>query len=508
MNVIPFDADLGINKEVQKSLLGGKGANLNAMITELKMPVPPGFTITTDACFVHHEVDELVSGLRNAVDKQVAQLELDTDKKFGAKAKMPLLLSVRSGAPVSMPGMMDTILNLGLNDGSVGALARRTNNLFAWDSYRRFHQMYAVTVFGMESSTFTELDSHIDQFFGGNNCPEKQEMAVEAYRKQIAKAGFEVPQDVNQQLYGAILAVFRSWNSDRAKSYRAIEGISDDLGTAVNVQAMVFGNLNSNSGTGVAFTRNPNTGADERFGDFLVNAQGEDVVAGVRATRPLAEMKDAFPTLAMELEGHMITLENHYQDMCDIEFTIEDGKLWMLQTRIGKRNPRAGIGIALDFLAEGKINRPQAEERIYAVVDNAAPAAEAPPELQEDMVLQTLGQGSAASPGIVEGEAYFTSTTAKQAAIAGKKVILIRTETSPDDIDGMAAAEGILTAKGGLVSHAAVVARAWGKPCVVGMSSMTVYENHASFTDGHEVVQGDTIRIDGATGEVHRVAGK
>ena len=505
MEVVPFDAEfVGADLVLRKRMLGGKGANLNAMTTELQMPVPPGFTITTDACFLHEGLDQLDSTLRNKVDRQIALLELETDKKFGAKAKMPLLLSVRSGAPVSMPGMMDTILNLGLNDGSVGALARRTNELFAWDSYRRFHQMYAVTVFGIEASEFTQLDDHIDKFFGGQPSAERHEMAVEMYRKQIAKHGFVVPQDVEAQLYGAILAVFRSWNSDRAKSYRAIEKIPDDLGTAVNVQAMVFGNLNNNSGTGVAFTRNPNTGADERYGDFLRNAQGEDVVAGVRKTQPLSEMKEVFNAQALELEGIMIRLEQHYADMCDIEFTIEDGKLWMLQTRVGKRNSKAAITIALDFLQEGKIDRPKAEERIFAAMEKGAPVA-AQTESTDEKVL--VGQGSAASPGIVFGKAVFTAEQAVAAKEAGEDCILIRHETSPDDIDGMAAAVGILTAQGGLVSHAAVVARAWEKPCVVGADNLTVWDNKARFGEANnpiaEITDESIVQINGATGEIH-----
>lgn len=506
MHVFAFDADLNIgDADTKKKLLGGKGANLNTMQVELGMPVPPGFTITTDACFVHAGLTSIDPVLRSKVTKNVTILEEQTGKKFGAAAKMPLLLSVRSGAPVSMPGMMDTLLNLGLNDKSVRALAKRTNERFAYDSYRRFVQMFGTIVYGVDSKVFTELDSAVSEFFMGEDCAERHQMAIDRYVAKLDQLGFTVPQDVNEQLDAAILAVFESWNSDRAKSYRAIENIPDDLGTAVNVQSMVFGNLNDNSGTGVAFTRNPNNGANERFGDFLVNAQGEDVVAGLATTLPLSDMGKHFPEQAQELEEIMVRLEDYFTDMCDIEFTIEDGKLFMLQTRVGKRNSKASVAIAIDMLSEGRISRDVAIQRIDTAKSKGGPVAQVITEASSDKV---LGSGTPASPGTVQGRVVFTSDEAVAAKAAGEDVILVREETSPDDIDGMHAAIGILTQVGGLVSHAAVVARAWEKPCVVGfgMSISEDSKNNSSFvpssTEGITVTNQNVIRIDGATGAV------
>lgn len=505
VQVFPFDADLNIgDSNTKRSILGGKGANLNTMVVDLKMPVPPGFTITTDACFVHDGQDKIDPLLRSRVSKQVSALEDLTGKKFGGAAKMPLLLSVRSGAPVSMPGMMDTLLNLGLNDKSVRALAKRTNERFAYDSYRRFIQMFSTIVFGVESKVFSNIDAAVSEFFMGEDVAERHQMAIERYIAKLDKLGLVVPQDVDEQLDAAILAVFKSWNSDRARSYRNIEGISDDLGTAVNVQSMVFGNLNDNSGTGVAFTRNPNTGANERFGDFLVNAQGEDVVAGLAQTQPLSEMSTRFPEQAEELENIMVRLEEHYLDMCDIEFTIEDGKLYMLQTRTGKRNSKAAVAIAFDFFEEGKIDRPTAIQRIEEANSKGGPAPAQAVEVADTDI--TLGTATPASPGVVQGRVVFNSPDAVAAKANGEDVILVREETSPDDIDGMHAAIGILTKVGGLVSHAAVVARAWEKPCVVGFADMRlneVGEDVVSITVGeHTLDNTNTIRIDGATGIV------
>lgn len=510
MHVFAFDADLNIgDADTKKKLLGGKGANLNTMQVELGMPVPPGFTITTDACFVHAGLTAIDPTLRSKVTKNVSILEENTGKKFGAAAKMPLLLSVRSGAPVSMPGMMDTLLNLGLNDKSVRALAKRTNERFAYDSYRRFIQMFGTIVYGVDSKVFTELDSAVSEFFMGEDCAERHQMAIDRYVAKLDTLGFVVPQDVNDQLDAAILAVFESWNSDRAKSYRAIENIPDDLGTAVNVQSMVFGNLNDNSGTGVAFTRNPNDGSAERFGDFLINAQGEDVVAGLATTLPLSSMGEHFPEQAAELEEIMVRLEDYFTDMCDIEFTIEDGKLFMLQTRVGKRNSKASVAIAIDMLSEGRISRDVAIQRI----DTAkAKGGAAPAQVIVEATSDTkLGNGTPASPGTVQGRVVFTSEAAVEAKAKGEDVILVREETSPDDIDGMHAAIGILTQVGGLVSHAAVVARAWEKPCVVGFP-MTISATGKATDDKHvfqptsdstiKVTNTNVIRIDGATGAV------
>ncbi len=508
MEIFPFTAKLeSISTEQKKTLLGGKGANLNTMTTALNMPVPPGFTITTDACFIHEDLNNLSLSLADKIRKQVAILEKETNRKFGAVGKMPLLLSVRSGAPVSMPGMMDTILNLGLNDKSVGALARRTNEYFAWDSYKRFIFMYSTVVLGLEAEALTTKEKAVDEFFHGQKVPEKHQMTISLWKRDLARKNLKIPQSVDQQLEEAVMAVFKSWNGDRAKSYRRIEKISDDLGTAVNIQTMVFGNMNDKSGTGVAFTRNPNTGINERFGDFLVNAQGEDVVAGVAETHPLNEMKEIFPAQAEELEDIMCRLENHYCDMCDIEFTIEDDKLYILQTRTGKRNRQAAVAIAIDFLTEQKITKEDALSRINQALANTLP----PPVFTESSGDKSslLAVGVPASSGKAEGKIYFSSGEAVKASNSGENVILVRQETSPNDIDGMEAANGILTIVGGLVSHAAVVARAWEKPCVVGFKEGIITGSEQKFLSiqGTNTIlpQGATIQINGDTGEVYLI---
>lgn len=474
--------------------LGGKGANLNRMAVELKLPVPEGFTIPCKYTFDYgKDSSGLVSSHKIAILDGMQALQRSAGRAFGNETN-PLLISVRSGAPRSMPGMMETILNLGLNDQTVVGLAAQTNEQFAWDSYRRFIQMYSTVVFEMSDEPFIEHLEVAKSFSGSTTLDaETLKLVVRQFKQVVKEAGHTVPTNVHEQLFGAILAVFKSWYSDKAISYRSIENISDTLGTAVNVQRMVFGNMNDQSGTGVAFTRNPNTGAYERYGDFLVCAQGEDVVNGSHATMPLSAMKDHFPECAEQLETIMQTLEIVYKDMCDIEFTIEDGKLYMLQTRIGKRNPNASIRIAFDLYDEAIISKDEAIKRIEEVKGN---------QQQQDTSTFSgviVGSGLAASPGKAIGKAVFTSERAVE--LSEEDTILIRTETSPNDVAGMAAAKGILTAKGGLVSHAAVVARGWGKPCVVGCETLTVGLYAARIGD-KEIKEGDIVCIDGTTGEI------
>lgn len=483
------------------NLLGGKGANINRMINELSMPVPEGFTIPCKETFQlagTSEEPKLRQPLIASLNGAIVKLNETTGRKLG-DTKNPLLVSVRSGAPKSMPGMMETILNLGLNDDTVVGLAAQTNERFAWDSYRRFIQMYAVTALDLDPRPFNEVLEAAKAFYGSTALtPDVLQVICRKFKRIAEQNNTFVPQDVKKQLQGAVLAVFRSWSADKAKSYRKIENIPDDLGTAVNVQRMVFGNLNDNSGTGVAFTRNPNTGEHATFGDFLVNAQGEDVVDGSSVTMPLVGMAKVFPNQYVELGAIMEKLEATYKDMCDIEFTIEDGKLYMLQTRVGKRNPQAAVAMAIDMVQEGLIDADTAKERIFAV--QSAPLVE-----NEVFNGVCIGEGLAASPGKVSGIAVFTSEEAVKQSEKGKEVILIRHETSPSDVEGMACAKGILTAKGGLVSHAAVVARGWGKPCVVGFDKLSVDTESASI-DGTTIKQGDTVCIDGDTGEVFIVA--
>ncbi len=486
----------------RKDLLGGKGANLAEMTSVLGLPVPPGFTITTDACRAYL-VGGWPGGLDSEVTRQVRKLERAMGKRLGDPSD-PLLVSVRSGAKFSMPGMMDTVLNLGLNDESVKGLAVQTSDeRFAYDSYRRFVSMYGRIVLGLDGKLFDESFEEAKERSGVDSDADVgadvlRELA-ETYKAVVAGAtGQPFPQDPADQLRGAIEAVFRSWNGARAVAYRVRERIPHDLGTAVNVQAMVFGNRDGKSGTGVGFTRDPATGAQGEYGDFLVNAQGEDVVAGIRNTLPLSALRDRFPKIFSELMGIFARLEEHYRDMCDTEFTIEQGKLWMLQTRVGKRTGRAALRMAVDMTKQRgwKITREEAVARVTAEhLDQVLHPqfAEKPSTL--------LAKGLAASPGAAVGKAYFDASDAAAAAERGEAVILVTTETSPEDVHGMIASQGILTSRGGLVSHAAVVARGWGKPAVVGAESVRI--SGTSFTvNGTTVREGDVISIDGGSGEV------
>jgi pyruvate, orthophosphate dikinase len=485
-----------------KDLLGGKGANLAEMTSVLGLPVPPGFTITTDACRAYM-ADGWPGGLTGELTKHVRRLEKAMGKRLGDAAD-PLLVSVRSGAKFSMPGMMDTVLNLGLNDASVKGLADQTNDeRFAYDSYRRFISMYGRIVLGIDGAIFEEPFERAKETAGVESDAEVPAGPLadlcEEYKKAVEAAiGRPFPQEPAEQLRGAIEAVFKSWNGARAVAYRVRERIPHDLGTAVNVQAMVFGNRDDNSGTGVGFTRDPATGAQGEYGDFLVNAQGEDVVAGIRNTLPLSALKDRFPSIFKELMAIFAKLEAHYTDMCDTEFTIEQGKLWMLQTRVGKRTGQAALRMAVDMTKQRgwKITKEEAVTRVTADhLDQVLhPQFAVKPE-------NTLGKGLAASPGAAVGRVVLSADEAAEAGDRGERVILVRSETSPEDVHGMIAAQGILTTRGGLVSHAAVVARGWGKPAVVGAESVRI--GTGEFTVGDVTVrQGDYISIDGSSGEI------
>jgi pyruvate,orthophosphate dikinase len=485
-----------------KDLLGGKGANLAEMTSVLRLPVPPGFTITTDACRAYME-GGWPAGLTEEVEKQVRKLEKAMGKRLGDAAD-PLLVSVRSGAKFSMPGMMDTVLNLGLNDESVKGLAAQTSDeRFAYDSYRRFVQMYGRIVLGIPAEEFDEPFDKAKAKAGVESDAEIPATVladlVKTFKAVVKKhTGKAFPQKPADQLRGAIEAVFKSWNGPRAVAYRVRERIPHDLGTAVNVQTMVFGNRDDNSGTGVGFTRDPATGVKGSYGDFLVNAQGEDVVAGIRKTLPLADLQKIFPAVYDELLEIFDRLERHYRDMCDTEFTIEQGKLWMLQTRVGKRTGVAALRMAVDMTKEKAIKLTR-EEAVMRITAEHLDQVLHPQFASKDM--KVIATGLAASPGAAVGKAYFTADDAADAAERGEKVILVRSETSPEDVHGMIVAEGILTARGGLVSHAAVVARGWGKPAVVGAESVRI--DGKRFTAGGVTVsEGDVISINGTTGEV------
>ncbi|MBV8160223.1 MAG: pyruvate, phosphate dikinase, partial [Acidimicrobiia bacterium] len=485
-----------------KDLLGGKGANLAEMTSVLDLPVPHGFTITTDACRAYME-GGWPEGLDREVAKHLAKLEKAMGRELGDAAD-PLLVSVRSGAKFSMPGMMDTVLNLGLNDESVLGVAKQTDDeRFAYDSYRRFISMYGRIVQGIPAAAFDEPFDKAKEKAGARDDSQIPADALrdlaDQYKRLVKKhTGKDFPQHPVDQLRGAIEAVFKSWNGARARAYRVRERIPDDLGTAVNVQSMVFGNRDDNSGTGVGFTRDPATGEQGAYGDFLVNAQGEDVVAGIRNTLPLAELEKRFPKIYKELMGIFGKLEKHYRDMCDTEFTIEQGKLWMLQTRVGKRTGVAALKMAVDMTRKSDlgISRDEALRRITA--DHLDQVLH-PQFGASDYTVLT--KGLPASPGAAVGKAYFTADDAADAADRGERVVLVRTETSPEDVHGMAASEGILTSRGGLVSHAAVVARGWGKPAVVGAEKVKIKGTSFS-VDGTTVKEGDTISINGTTGEV------
>jgi pyruvate,orthophosphate dikinase len=483
-----------------KDLLGGKGANLAEMTSVLGLPVPPGFTITTDACRAYLE-GGWPDGLSQEVAKARSKLEKAMGKRLGDPVD-PLLVSVRSGAKFSMPGMMDTVLNLGLNDDSVEGLAKQTDERFAYDSYRRFISMYGRIVLDIEGDDFERLLDTAKEWDGvtadADVSPDTLRRLCLRYKEVVERrTGKAFPQDPDDQLRGAIEAVFRSWGGPRAVAYRTREKISHDLGTAVNVQSMVFGNRDENSGTGVGFTRDPATGAKGAYGDFLVNAQGEDVVAGIRNTEPLAALEDRFPRIHKELMKIFDRLERHYRDMCDTEFTIEQGKLWMLQTRVGKRTGAAALRMAVE-MTKDKIKLSKEEAVLRVTADHLDSVLHPQFEAGDKAVLT---KGLAASPGAAVGKVYFTADDAVDAVERGEQVILVRNETSPEDVHGMAVAEGILTARGGLVSHAAVVARGWGKPAVCGAEAVRI--SGRTFSVGGTTVQeGDTISIDGTTGEV------
>jgi pyruvate,orthophosphate dikinase len=502
MYVFAFDHQHAEPPMSLKSLLGGKGANLAEMTSVLELPVPPGFTISTDACRAYMH-DGWPDGLSEEVAAHLDRLEGTMGKRLGDAAD-PLLVSVRSGAKFSMPGMMDTVLNLGLNDDSVQGLAKQTSDeRFAYDSYRRFIQMYGRIVQGIPGEEFDTLFDKAKEASGSKSDADipAGDLAdvIDAYKDVVLRhTGEAFPQRPIDQLRGAIEAVFRSWNGKRAVDYRVRERIPHDLGTAVNVQSMVFGNRDDNSGTGVGFTRDPATGAAGAYGDFLINAQGEDVVAGIRNTLKLEEMRNRFPEIYEQLLTIFDRLERHYRDMCDTEFTIDQGKLWMLQTRVGKRTGMAALRMAVEMVDDPKTHLSHAEA-VQRVTGEHLEQVLHPQFAEKD--LEVIATGLAASPGAAVGRAYFTADDAAAAAERGERVILVRNETSPEDVHGMIVAQGILTARGGLVSHAAVVARGWGKPAVVGAESVRI--TGKSFTAGGVTVhEGDTISIDGTTGRV------
>ena len=490
-----------------RDLLGGKGANL-AEMTKIGLPVPFGFTISTDACKDYLNKggmldDEIVREVYEHLD----ELEQVMGKKFG-DIENPLLVSVRSGAPVSMPGMMDTILNLGLNDDSVKGLAAKTGNeRFAYDSYRRFIQMFGDVVMEIPKSKFDQIfdgrKKEVGAEYDVDLKTEDLKVIIEGYKELVkAELGREFPQNPKDQLLEAIQAVFRSWNNERAILYRKLNNISASLGTAVNVQSMVFGNTGENSGTGVAFTRSPVNGENKIFGEFLVNAQGEDVVAGIRTPQPIDQMKESFPDVYGKFEDIARILEDHYKDMQDMEFTVEEGKLFMLQTRNGKRTAEAAVKVAVDMVNEEKIDKETAIMRIAPEqIDQLLHPAFDAEELKKHT---PIGKGLPASPGAACGEIVFSADDAAVAKEAGKKVVLVREETSPEDLAGMVAAEGILTARGGMTSHAAVVARGMGKCCVAGCHDITVYEEE-KYMEIHGVKyhEGDMISINGTDGSVY-----
>ena len=491
----------------QRNLLGGKGANL-AEMTNLGMPVPPGFTISTEACTDYYNDGKTIN---EETTKQIfdalSWLEGVRGKKFG-DMEDPLLVSVRSGAPVSMPGMMDTILNLGLNDESVKGFARKTGNpRFAYDSYRRFIQMFSDVVMGQPKTLF---DAILEDVKKKNGAVYDTELTAEGLQEVIAKykelyrkqQGEEFPQDPKVQLMEAIKAVFRSWDNPRANSYRRMYDIPYELGTAVNVQSMVFGNMGNTSGTGVAFTRNPATGAKGIFGEYLINAQGEDVVAGIRTPQPITKLANDLPECYKQFMELANNLEQHYRDMQDMEFTIEEGKLYFLQTRNGKRTAQAAIQIACDLVDEGMIDEKTAVTRIEPQsLDQLLHPGFDPAKLK---LAREIGQALPASPGAAAGRVYFNAEDAVAAHAAGSRVILVRQETSPEDIDGMHAAAGVLTMRGGMTSHAAVVARGMGTCCVSGCGDMHVHEAEKYFElGGHEIHEGDYISLDGSTGKIY-----
>ena len=490
-----------------KNLLGGKGANL-AEMTELGLPIPPGFIVSTEACTHYNTNGKVMSDeIKKQVDEKLAELEKETGKRFG-DTKNPLLVSVRSGSRASMPGMMDTVLNLGLNDTAVQALVDATGNArFAYDCYRRFIMMFSDVVIGVSKSKFERiLDEHKEE----KGIKDDLELSVDDLKEIVQKfkdlykkdQGKEFPADAKEQLYEAICAVFRSWDNPRAFVYRRMHDIPYDWGTAVNVQSMVFGNMGETSGTGVVFTRDAATGKNEIYGEYMMNAQGEDVVAGVRTPKPFIELKEEMPAIYDEFIGYAKKLENHYKDMQDMEITIENNKLYILQTRNGKRTASAALQIAVDLVDEGliteeealmKVEPKQLDQLLHPGFDPVALKAAKP-----------IGKALPASPGAATGKIYFTAEDAEAAAGKGEKVILVRLETSPEDIVGMAVSEGVLTVRGGMTSHAAVVARGMGTCCVSGCEEMKMNEENKSFElDGKIYKEGDVISLDGSTGQIY-----
>ncbi len=503
-----------------KMILGGKGANL-AEMANIGLPVPPGFTITCQTCMEYANADNTwPEGALDTIAEYRADLEERMGKKIGDAAD-PLLVSVRSGAPMSMPGMMDTVLNLGLNDQSINGLIAQTENpRFAWDSYRRFIQMFSNVVMGLDGDLFenaitamknergvasdTDLTADdLQELVGEFKRIFSENVPAADYPSLVVDGVVQFPQDPMVQLQLAIEAVFGSWNNPRAVLYRKKNKIADDLGTAVNVQSMVFGNKGNTSATGVAFTRNPANGDKEFYGDYLVNAQGEDVVAGIRNTSPIAELKEVagLEEAGAELEEIFVTLENHFRDMCDIEFTIEQGKLWMLQTRVGKRTAAAALHIAIEMEKEGLITKEEAVMRVEP--DQLDQLLH--PQFDKDATYDVVARGLNASPGAAVGEAVFSAADAVALAEAGRKCVLVRWETNPDDLAGMIAAEGILTSHGGKTSHAAVIARGMGAPCVCGVEALKIdAEKKQATVTGTDLVirEGDMVSIDGTTGVV------
>ena len=504
------------DKQSLKNLLGGKGANLSEMI-RINLPVPPGFTITTEACNEFYSLNQKYPfTLKNQVSVAIKKVEQKIKKLFGNESN-PLLVSVRSGARVSMPGMMDTVLNLGLNDKTVIGLAKKTNNeTFAYDSYRRFIQMYSNVVLNVNHHNFEDLIENYKLTKGIVLDTEMEasdwKSLIGSFREQIvSETGKDFPQDVNEQLWGAIGAVFQSWKNQRAKTYRKLNNIPEEWGTAVNVQSMVFGNMGDDCATGVAFTRNPSTGDNSFYGEYLINAQGEDVVAGIRTPQNItkkarleagskdASMEESMPKVYKELVTIYKKLEKHYRDMQDIEFTVENKKLWMLQTRSGKRTAKASIKIAVDMVKEKLITKDEAILRIDPKMLDTLLHPTLDPKAKKDIITK----GLPASPGAASGKVTFSADDAEKLKAQGQKSILVRQETSPEDIHGMHAAEGILTCRGGMTSHAAVVARGMGRPCVSGAGSIQIdYKNKFFKANSREVKEGDIITIDGSTGEV------
>ena len=514
--ILNFNSKQSKSIKNPKNFLGGKGANLSEM-GRMGLPVPPGFTISTKVCEIFYkDKKKLNKNLISQIKKELKNIEKDVSKKFG-DLKNPLLLSVRSGARVSMPGMMDTILNLGLNDKTVNALALKTSNgRFAKDSYRRFIQMYGNVVMGVEGYHFEELIENYKLTKGvllDTDLDENDwDGLIEDFKRTVKeKTKKEFPQDVFQQLFGAISAVFLSWESNRAKVYRKLNQIPAEWGTAVNVQSMVFGNMGDDCATGVVFTRNPSDGSNEIYGEYLINAQGEDVVAGTRTPQYITKkarknakveepsMEESLPKVFKELKKILKKLEKHYKDMQDVEFTVENNKLWMLQTRSGKRTAKSAVKIAVDMVKEKLISKKEAVLRI----DPNSLDTLLHPTLDEKSTINVIANGLPASPGAASGKVVFTSEEAERLTSMMQDTILVRVETSPEDIQGMHAAKGILTARGGMTSHAAVVARGMGRPCVSGSSEIDInYEMKTFKTSSMEIKEGDVITIDGSTGRI------